>query len=107
VSGSGGAHFDDLSLGQLSVELSGSGLLEAAGTAEENKAEVSGSGALLCRRLRADSVKLDISGSGDATVYAKNEVNINLSGSGDVDVWGAPPSVHTEITGSGHVKFHD
>jgi hypothetical protein len=107
VSGSGSAHFDDLSLGQLTVELSGSGLLEAAGTAEENKAEVSGSGALLCRRLRADSVKLDISGSGDATVYAKNEVNINLSGSGDVDVWGAPPSVHTEITGSGDVKFHD
>ena len=107
VSGSGSAHLDDLSLGHLTVELSGSGLLEAAGTAEVNMAEVSGSGALLCRRLRADSVTLDISGSGDATVYAKNEVNINLSGSGDVGVWGAPPSVHTEITGSGDVKFHD
>ena len=79
----------------------------AAGTTARSKAEVSGSGALWCRRLEAEGVTLDISGSGDATVYAKETVDIDLAGSGDVDVWGSPPSVHTEVTGSGDVKFHD
>jgi hypothetical protein len=55
--------------------------------------------------LRADSVDLQMSGMGSATVYAKTAASLSLSGLGSATVYGNPATHNATTSGLGKVSW--
>ena len=89
--------------GDLSASISGSGEIHMNGTADAIDGDVSGSGELDLLQVRARSARIDVSGSGDATVQVSDRLDASVSGSGDVRYRGRP-SVDADVSGSGSVE---
>ncbi len=87
----------------LTVDITGSGDVDAAGRTTRLALDISGSGDAELNSLTATDAEIDISGSGNARVDATGEVTIDLSGSGDVDLASRPASLSQNISGSGDV----
>ena len=102
VSGSSelAAHGD---FGDLSTSISGSGEIRMEGTADEIEGDVSGSGELDLVDVRARRARIDVSGSGGATVNVSERLDASVSGSGDVHYVGRP-TVEADVSGSGSVE---
>jgi hypothetical protein len=90
--------------GTADVSVSGSGKVEASGTANEIKATISGSGKILAADLEVDKCEVRISGSGDVEINVKNDLDAQISGSGSVTYKGNPSRVNSHASGSGHVR---
>jgi hypothetical protein len=88
----------------LSVEVSGSGDVQAAGRVELATIDNSGSGYVNLADLKAKDAVVDVSGSGGGAIFATNKAKIDISGSGDVALRTEPKSVSSEVTGSGEVR---
>jgi hypothetical protein len=88
---------------EVRAEISGSGQINVAGETEELKVSMSGSGVYKSEQLSAENVEINISGSGDATVYADNDIKASIAGSGNVYYKGKA-QVHSDIAGSGGVR---
>jgi hypothetical protein len=54
------------------------------------RAKLDGVGSLAARDLRADTVDLNMSGLGSATVYAKTNATLSLNGLGSATLYGKP-----------------
>jgi hypothetical protein len=89
--------------GDLSASISGSGEIHMNGTAEGIDGRVSGSGELDLLEVRARSARVDVSGSGGATVQVSERLDAKVSGSGDVRYRGRPV-VQADVSGSGEVE---
>lgn len=83
-----------LSGGQLRLAQLGSGKVHADGWVDRLDAELSGSGDLRCGELAARSAVVQLTGSGDATVRADEEIDVEVSGTGDFDLRGTPAVAH-------------
>ena len=97
----------DLGLGridaqELSIEIEGSGDVEANGTVGNLIASIEGSGDADLRELAARTATVSIQGSGDAKVNVKDELDVSVQGSGDVSYLGNP-RVRQSVSGSGDV----
>ena len=103
VSGSGSVNVSKLATTTLSSKISGSGMISANGTADDQDLDISGSGRYQGQQLIGKRVKVAISGSGSADVHATEVLDINMSGSGTLTYTGNPPQVTQEISGSGKV----
>jgi hypothetical protein len=77
------------------------------GSTRELQANASGSGELDARHLRADTVQVSQTGSGQSTVHAREKVSASISGSGDIEVVGNPAERSVSRTGSGAVTFSE
>lgn len=71
--------------------------------AEQQAITVSGSGKYRAADLPSESANVQISGSGDATLWVIEILDIVVSGSGNVDYYGAP-QVNQRVSGSGNVR---
>lgn len=89
---------------RMSIDISGSGEVEASGEVRAIDVEISGSGEAELSALRTKEAEVDISGSGDATIAPTERARIEISGSGDVTLTTNPKSVETDISGSGDVS---
>ncbi len=85
ISGIDSQHFE--------IEISGVGDIEVAGTCTELEAYVSGVGELDAEDLQCRTVKVRVSGVGEANVYASESVDAAVSGMGDINVYGSPKNV--------------
>lgn len=105
LSGSGSVSAASLRYGELSVEISGSGRVEAAGSLGEVRADLSGSGGLALEG-KGDEMSLSVSGSGtvDADKFSCARVKVGISGSGDVAVF-ATETLDASMSGSGSVSY--
>ena len=90
---------------RFEVRLMGSGSMTVVGNARELDAESSGSGRLDAEHLRAETVMLSQTGSGDSVVQAHGKASMSISGSGDVEVHGNPGERSTSRTGTGSVSY--
>lgn len=88
---------------RLAIEISGSAHADAEGTAKAFDLRISGSGEADLSRLASEAGKVDIAGSGKATIAPKTSADVVIAGSGDVTVLGHPTDVRSSISGSGHV----
>jgi hypothetical protein len=88
---------------EVQAQISGSGDVQVAGTTRKFDAEVDGSGNVRCFDLLSEQTAVDVSGSGDAEVYASKELNIEINGSGNVAYKGSP-SIKQNSSGSGSVR---
>ena len=101
--GSGDATLEEIKVGKLTAEISGSADVEASGSALQQSVKIAGSGDYNGANLKGDSVAVAIAGSGDAAVWAVKSLAIQIAGSGDVGYWG-DPAVSQSVLGSGDVS---
>jgi hypothetical protein len=64
-----------------------------------------GIGGLDAQGLRADTVDLDMSGLGGASVFARTAANISMSGMGSATVYGKPATRTATTNGFGKVNW--
>ena len=103
LSGSGQVSATGISAPRLTVTISGSGLLSAAGTATRLDVTINGDGKAQLSQLAARDVQAVVSGSGLIQVTATTSLDAAVPGSGTIIYSGNPPQVTTSVTGSGTV----
>ena len=104
VSGSGKVALAATIDGTADFGISGSGKIQASGTADQVKATISGSGRVLAADLQTNRCDVRISGSGDVEINVTNELDANISGSGSVSYRGNPKKINSHSAGSGKVR---
>lgn len=87
----------------MSVAVSGSSDVSASGRADRLDLDISGSGDADLASLTLTDAKVDIAGSGEATVAASGTVDIDINGSGDVNLALRPAKLNSSVSGSGQV----
>jgi Putative auto-transporter adhesin, head GIN domain/Domain of unknown function (DUF5668) len=103
LSGTGGLTMNDLAVDAFVAELSGAGSLSASGTADHLDVIVSGFGSFNGADLQSQSVEVNLSGVGGATVWAMARLNATISGLGSVNYYGQP-AVNKTVSGLGTVQ---
>lgn len=103
LSGDGQISVTGINAQQLTVTVSGSGLLSAAGTTARLNVTVSGKGEAQLGRLAARNVYAVVSGSGLIQVTATTSLDAAVPGTGAIIYGGNPPQVTTSVTGTGAV----
>ncbi|HZY36786.1 MAG TPA: head GIN domain-containing protein [Mucilaginibacter sp.] len=88
----------------LESDISGSGDMKLSGHADNSTVSVVGSGDFTARSLTTMSTTVQVSGSGDAQIYASDKLDASVVGSGDVSYSGHPKSVHKSKSGSGDIN---
>jgi len=113
---------------RVSIEIAGSGKVEASGKLEDSiklgiagsgemelgqiaapsgKMEIAGSGTMRAQNVAIDDLKMEIAGSGRAEVgqLAAHTTRLEIAGSGTVIAKGASDDLNVEIGGSGRADF--
>jgi len=103
VSGSGDLEVD-IDGGNIDGSISGSGKIMAKGSGDELSLSISGSGKFVGDDLKVAECQARISGSGNARVYATEEIDASISGSGTVYYRGDPKRKYSKASGSGKLR---
>ena len=103
IGGSGTVAIGRLAASRFNVNIGGSGTLSTAGTAERLEFNVAGSGNLKARGLKVGSAEINIAGSGGGEFASDGTVRANVLGSGDVTVFGR---ADCKISAMGSGKLH-
>jgi hypothetical protein len=85
---------------KICTRLTGVGVIELSGTAEELEIIMSGAGTVNAHDLFAQKCAVRSSGVGLCSLYAVRELDVKLSGIGKVR-YGGNPAVKSEISGLG------
>ena len=102
ISGACGVSLD-LNAPKINVDASGASSIKLKGQVKDFKVGGSGSTDIKCMDLQAENVILDISGAGDAEVYANAKLNVDVSGAADVRYKGNA-AVTEHKSGAGSIK---
>ncbi|GAW41366.1 hypothetical protein SH203_01770 [Brevundimonas sp. SH203] len=102
-SGSGDLTIRQYDQPSLALDVSGSSDVTASGRADRLDLDISGSGDADLAGLTLTDAKVDIAGSGEATVAASGTVDIDINGSGDVNLALRPAKLNSSVSGSGQV----
>jgi hypothetical protein len=103
IDGSGDITATGITADSFDAEISGSGQIEVAGTADELTVDISGSGRFEGEALVTATGTADVSGSGHAIVNVSDNLNADVSGSGTVEYIGNP-NLNSAISGSGDIR---
>ena len=103
LSGDGQISVTGINAPQLTVTVSGSCLLSAAGTVTRLDVTLSGHGQAQLSQLTASDVHAVVSGTGLIQVTATTSLNAAVPGTGEIVYSGNPPQVITSITGTGTI----
>lgn len=102
ISGSGSIDVE-VEAEEVDLKISGSGDIIVSGRTVKLFTSTSGSGVIQANRLKADNVKVRISGSGSVKVYAIEYLETKISGSGSV-YYNGDPRINSNINGSGRIR---
>jgi Putative auto-transporter adhesin, head GIN domain len=105
ASGSNQINGEGLIGGPLSISLNGSNNAVLSGKISALTARMSGSNNLTAQQLTADSAEVALSGSGAASVDARQRIVAEISGAGSITVYGNPQARSTQVNGSGKIAF--
>lgn len=103
VAGSGNLNLQ-AKANNLSANIAGSGNINLNGFCSNFKTSIAGSGNLNAFDLKADVVKVSVTGSGNAKVNALKEISATTAGSGDIIYKGNPIIEKSKAVGSGNIK---
>ena len=87
----------------LSIDVSGSGEIEADGRARTLELDISGSGEVDLSRLTLTDANVAIAGSGEARLGPTGRADVTISGSGDVELTRQPATLNQSVSGSGDI----
>jgi hypothetical protein len=105
VSGAGDINMD-VNAPAISAEVSGAGAVNLKGETKTFDLTLTGAGKAHCYELLSENTTIDISGAGDADVYASVKLNAEVSGAGSVTYKGGGTS-NSHVSGAGSVKKVD
>lgn len=106
LSGACNTHLN-LEVNKLDIEASGASEIEVKGKAVYFAVNGSGSTSISAFQLMSENADIELSGAGDAEVFASKSLKADLSGAGEVKYKGNPASVNKEISGAGSVSKAD
>jgi hypothetical protein len=95
LNGFGTIHFKDLDARSVNVVMNGMGTVSASGRADEVVARVNGTGSVNLPELKTQRAAVTISGLGNATVWAVEQLDANFNGAGTVSYYGSPNTRQT------------
>ncbi len=101
LSGDGQLSVTGITASQLTVTVSGSGLLSASGTVTRLDVTLRGDGMAELSQLSARDVHALLAGSGLIKVHATSSLNASVPGTGLIMYTGNPAHVVTSVPGSG------
>lgn len=93
----------ELNSPKITAGVTGAGKLTLKGETKELHVDGTGSSNFKCMDMMAETVYVDITGAGDAEVYASVKLDVSVSGAGSVRYKGNA-SVNQKVSGSGSVK---
>lgn len=103
ISGSGDMKLD-VDAPEVNMEVTGSGNVTLRGGTRKLRAKITGSGELMAFDLMSEETEVEISGAGNAEVYASKVLGVSVNGAGNVSYKGNPPSLNQNISGAGNVR---
>lgn len=103
LSGDGSIMVEGHELHGLSVVLSGTGTIRAAGTASTLDVELAGTGEADLAGLVARDATVVLSGTGAVVVHVTGTLDVDVSGTGSVTYTGDPDHVVQQVTGTGSI----
>lgn len=89
----------------ITIEVSGSADIVAAGVANKLNVDVSGSASLDLAKVNARELTADVSGSAHVQGHASERARINVSGSASIVITGQPGRREVDTSGSADVIF--
>jgi len=92
---------------KLGVDASGDSKINLKGKVAYLSVEGSGSTAVKAFPLVSDNTSIDISGAGEAEVWAAQTLKVEISGAADVSYKGNPTTIKKDISGAGEVRHVD
>ncbi|HZG23666.1 MAG TPA: head GIN domain-containing protein [Chitinophagaceae bacterium] len=92
---------------EVEAQISGSGTVRLKGETKKFDLGLSGAAKALCYDLLSENTRVDISGAGDAEVYASEKLDAEVSGAGNVSYKGDAPEVNQKVSGAGSVNKKD
>lgn len=104
VSGSNNVTVRKVNSDALHLNASGSSTIIAEGQVTGLLSDLSGAATLHAMDLKADDVSVDISGAGNAEVYASKSLKAQILGAGSVVYDGNPEAVSRNILGAGSIE---
>jgi hypothetical protein len=102
--GSGDIELMGLKGDEFSYTQEGSGDFHANGIVDHFEVELSGSGNVDARDLKAHSARVQVDGSGDVDVFADESFEGTIDGSGDISYYGDPKHSTKSVNGSGRIR---
>jgi hypothetical protein len=87
----------------LEIVVDGGGRVSANGRVKDLTVRIDGSGRVNFGALEADTIRLELSGTGQAEIAALVSADLTVSGSGTVRLKVKPKTLKQSITGSGQV----
>ena len=103
VSGAGDINMD-VNAPAITAEVSGAGSVNLKGETKTFDLELTGASKAHCFDMLSENTKVDISGAGDADVYASNKLDAQVSGAGSVAYKGSATNINQQVSGAGSVK---
>ena len=103
VSGAGDINME-VNAPSISAEVTGAGSVNLKGETKSFDLDLSGASKAHCYDLLSENTKVDISGAGDADVYASVKLDAHVTGAGSVSYKGGVSNVSQEVSGAGSVK---
>jgi len=103
VSGVGSVKATNLDTESLTVSISGAASGRIAGRSDNLSISISGTGSLNAAELKAKRARVVVSGVGDVTVNASDELNAKVSGTGTIWYIGSP-KLESSVSGVGSIK---
>ena len=103
LSGGAQVRLNEIQVDLLDSDLSGAGDIQVSGTAEEVRLILSGLGNFNAAELKSKKATVELSGMGDATVRAEEELAATITGAGSIKYFGTP-HVAQNVTGAGSVR---
>jgi hypothetical protein len=86
------------------AHISGSGSTNLSGSSTDATIEISGSGEVKAKELKTGTVKVHLSGSGNAYVNADKTLSAHISGSGNLLYSGSASVTDIHTSGSGRIR---
>jgi hypothetical protein len=103
VSGAGDINMD-IDAPSISADISGAGSVNLKGSTKTFDLGLSGAGKAHCYELLSETTKVDISGAGEADVFASVKLDAQVSGAGSIRYKGGATNVAQQVSGAGSVK---
>ena len=107
ISGAGTVRLTGVKNESFVIRLTGAAKVEAKGETKTVEISNSGAGLIDAHELRSAKADVNLSGAGQAEVYASEQLDVTISGVGRVTYSGQPKVINKNISGIGTVSARD
>ena len=105
LSGTGEMKIAGIANQSFAMSLPGTGELSVTGSTSSLRVVVDGTGQISAKDLAARSAKVEVNGTGSATLRVTESLEANVTGTGSIDVHGKPARVKKSVSGVGSIHI--